>query len=139
MVSNGKALPLRRRFFLSLIILAFSFASCEYEAQLTYKIKNSSTTPLKVICTNTDGIATTDTFNIETGKETMIALIPQGIGLVKKYKETGTSLRDFSRMDIFKNDTIISRINFLNTARWQYVENSKYTADYLLTVTNADF
>jgi hypothetical protein len=100
---------------------------------------NNSSTPIKVISTNTNGIGSTDTFAIDTNAETTIAIIGQGLNGVRKYKETGENLRDFSKMDIFKNDTLQSITDFLKTKRWVYYENSPHTGDYKLTVENSDF
>lgn len=127
-----------KHFIISLLFTALLY-SCDYEAQNSYKIINNSSTPIKVISTNTNGIGSTDTFAIDVNAETTIAVISQGLNGIRSYKETGEYLRDFSKMDIFKNDTTRAATDFLKTERWTYYENSAHTADYKLTVENSDF
>jgi hypothetical protein len=123
----------------ALILLTFFFASCEYEAQLSYKVKNNSTATIKVISTNTDSKTSTDTFLISPNDQTTIAVNGQGLSRVSNYKEKNENLRSFSKMDIFQNDTTKSITDFLKTARWIYNENDKHSADYILTVLQTDF
>src|ERR1051325_8870622 len=110
-------------------ITSFAFVSCliscEYEAQLSYKIQNNSTANITVICTNTNGKVTTDTFKINLNEGRIIAVNGQGINRVSNYKETGDSLRDFTRINIFKNDTLQSLANFLKTNSWTYDEKDQ--------------
>ena len=126
-----------------LIIVLSTLASCEHESQLSYIIKNSSTSEIKVISINTNtnrhpqGPA--DTFAISVGESAIIAVNGQGINRVNSYKETAENLRDFTKMDIFKNDTMQSTVDFLKTSRWIYNETDRFTAEYLLTVTDSDF
>lgn len=122
-----------------LILAPFVFISCEHEAQLSYKIKNDTSAPLKIIRTNTDGGVTTDTLVLPPNDQITIAVNRQGIGNVWKYKENGEKLRDFTTMDIFKNDSVKSKTDFLKTERWVYKETDKYAAEYVLTVSPTDF
>ena len=122
-----------------LFVISSSILACEHEAQLTYKIKDETSAPLKIVSTSTRGIAKADTFVVGVNEEVTIAVNGQGLNRVNKYKEKGEMLRDFSRMDILKNSKVLSKTNFLITERWTYKEKNAYTADYLLTVTDADF
>lgn len=125
--------------YFALVLLTFVFASCEYEAQFTYKVKNGTTSTIKVIRTNTDPKIVTDTFQISPNDQTTIAINGKGLSRVSNYKEKNENLGDFSKMDIFKNDTTQSITNFLKTTRWSYNENNKHSADYILIVTPTDF
>ena len=125
---------------ISFILLAlFSFlASCEYEANLTYAIKNNSSSSIKIVFTNTKTLKD-GTETISPASEKAIAIIGQGLSGVEEYKEKDANLRSFSKMDIYKNDTIKAKTDFLKTDRWEYTATSKHSADYLATVTDSDF
>jgi len=123
----------------ALILLTLFFTSCEYEAQISYKIKNNTTTTIKVISTNTDNKTKTETFFISPNVQATIAINGQGLSGVSNYKEKGEKLRTFSKMDIFKNDSIKSNTDFLKTTRWTYIEKDTHSADYILTVLQTDF
>ncbi|MFZ4800241.1 MAG: hypothetical protein ACOYMA_22315 [Bacteroidia bacterium] len=121
----------------ALILLTFFLASCEYEAQLSYKVKNNTTTKIKVISSYNK--SQTDTFDIPANDQTTIAIIGKGLSSVDNYKEKGEKLRNFSIIAILKNDTIKSNIDFLKTTRWIYNEKNAHSADYILTVLQTDF
>lgn len=123
----------------SLFLLTFIFTSCEYEAQLSYKVSNNTTDTIKVLSINTESLTAPDTFLISPNKQTTIAINAQGLSRVNKYKEEDEKLRSFSKMDIFKSDSIKSVTDFLFTKHWIYNENDKYRAEYILTVSEIDF
>ena len=123
----------------AILLLTLLFISCEHEAQISYKVMNKSTATIKVISTNTDNKTLTDTFLIIPNNQTTIAVNRQGLSSVSTYKEKDVNLRNFSKMDIFQNDTIKSGTDFLKTARWIYNETDKHSADYILTVLQTDF
>ena len=113
--------------------------SCEYEAHLSYKIKNKTVSPIRVISTYMDVKPTADTFLIAPNNQATIAVIDKGLNRVSYYKEKDEKLKDFSNIDIFKNDTIKSTTDFLKTDRWMYVETNNRSANYTLTVLSTDF
>ena len=122
-----------------LLLLFVLLASCEHDVFFSYTIDNNTPVPLKLVCTNTNGNSRTDTFFIAPNKQLTIAENSMGIGTAGSKKEKGDRLLYFTRMDIFKNDTIPLKTDFLRTARWMYSEVSKYAAAYRLTVVPADF
>lgn len=116
-----------------------SMTSCEYEAQISYQIKNNSTAKLKIIYSYKDNNVITDTVFSESNSIKILAVIGQGLNSVDYYKEKGDKLRDFSKIEIFQNDTLLSKTDFLKTDKWIYDEKDSHTAVYLLTVTDTDF
>jgi|SRR5690242_2882584 len=122
-----------------LAFLTLIFTSCEYEAQLSYKVQNSTTSPIKVVSEYKNTQTTTDTFLIAPNEETTIAVIEKGLNGVRYYKEKGEKLSEFSKVDIYKLDTTKSVTDFLQTNRWIYDETSNHSADYKLTVLPTDF
>jgi len=119
--------------------LFFTFTSCEHQAMLTYKVHNSTSAPLRVVTTNTNGRDTTTTISIPAHEQATIAIIAQGLSGVRNYKETGDSLHELTGIDVFRNDTVMAKTSFLNTSRWHYHQNNAHSADYTSTVTDADF
>jgi hypothetical protein len=128
-----------KSFGVILVVLLIALTSCEKEAQLTYKITNTASSDIKVICQNTAGKVVPQTFIIATNNQTIIAVNGEGISRVSNCKETGDTLRNFIVMDIYKYDTLKSAVNFLKTQRWRYNEINNHQADYVLTVTDSDF
>ena len=122
----------------TLIALFFVLISCEHFPDYTYKINNSTTSSLKVIVINTFSNRT-DTIVIATQELYLIARNGHGMGTAKSKQEKGEYLMDFAKIDIYKNDTIKSNTDFLKTERWIYDEKDKYSADYILTVSDSDF
>ena len=113
--------------------------SCEYEAQLTYIIKNNSSAPIKVVYTDSKTTTKTDSVNITPSEQATIAVHGQGLSSVKHYKEIKEELRDFTKMDVYTSDTIKSNEDFLKSNRWLYNEINAHSANYILTVENSDF
>ena len=113
--------------------------SCEYEAQISYQIKNNSSAKLKIIYSYKDNKVIIDTIFSESNSIKILAVIGQGLNGVDYYKEKGDKLRDFSKIEIFQNDTLLSKTDFLETEKWIYDEKDSHSAVYLLTVTDSDF
>jgi hypothetical protein len=122
-----------------LLFLTCILTSCDYEAQLSYQVKNNTTETIKVISTNTYIKTSSDTFLISPNDQATIAVNGQGLSRVSNYKEKNEKLRSFSKMDIFKNDTIKSITDCLKTERWIYDEKDNHSAVYTLTVSSTDF
>lgn len=122
-----------------LAVLTLFLTSCEHEAYLSYKVKNSTASPIKVITEYKDIQTTTDTFLIAPNDEATIAIIGKGLSGVRYYKEKGEKLSEFSKVDIYKLDSSKSVTDFLKTNRWIYDETSNHSADYKLTVLLTDF
>lgn len=120
-------------------LLTLILTSCEYEAQLSYKVANNTTSIIKVISEYTDSKTVTDTFLIAPNDVITIAVIGKGLNGVRYYKEKGETLSDFSKVDIYKNDTVKAATNFLMTSRWNYDETTNHSANYKLTVVPTDF
>ena len=138
---HNRKILIRELYFSTIIILTIItfFTSCDYEAQLSYIVKNNTSGKIQIIVTNLDPLTKTDTFNISKDKQETIAINGRGINGVDYYKENEETLRDFSQMDIFIADTVKSVTDFLKTSCWEYNETSKHSADYILTVNNDDF
>ena len=141
MESTKELKPYRKNNFWILILIPITFiiSSCDYEAQLSYIIKNETSSRIKVIFKNTDEFTKTDTLIIPENNLSTIAINGQGINGIDNYKETEEKLRSFSQIDIFLNDTLKSGNDFLKTSLWEYNETSKHSANYILTVDNDDF
>ena len=45
----------------------------------------------------------------------------------------------FTYFAIYRNDSLLMGEQFLSTDRWVYNKFDKYDAEYMLTVTDADF
>jgi hypothetical protein len=125
-------------YYIILSTFSLLLIGCEYEATYSYKIKNNSAAPIKVIRTNTNGRSSEDTFIIDVTQQTVIAVNGHGISSVKNY-ETSDDLHDITKIEISKNDTLQSKTNFLKTNRWSYKRNNSHNAEYLLTVNDSDF
>lgn len=124
---------------LPLLLFICVLVSCENEANLSYKVRNDTSSILKVISINDKGKTTSDTFLIPANDQQTIAINLQGTDDISNYKELNENLRDFRRMDIFLNETVPSTTDFLKSARWMYDEKNNRVADYLLIVTESDF
>ncbi len=122
----------------TLIALALIVTSCEHFPNYSYIINNSATSAIRVIVTNTFSNRT-DTIIIDPQNQSLIAKNGHGIGTAKSKQEKGENLMDFTKMDIYKSDTIKSNTDFLKTSRWIYKETDKYSADYILTVNDSNF
>ena len=120
-------------------MLTLILTSCEYEAQLSCKVANNTTSTIKVISEYTDSKIFTDTFLIAPNDVMTIAVIGKGLNGVRYYKEKGETLSDFSKLDIYKNDNTRAITNFLQTSRWTYDETTNHSADYKLTIVPTDF
>ena len=115
-------------------LLTLISVSCEYEAQLSYKVANNTPSTIKIISEYTDSKTETDTSLISPNSVMTIAVIGKGLNGVRYYKEKDETLSDFSKIDIYKNDTTKAITNFLKTNRW-----TNHSADYKSTVATTDF
>ncbi len=125
--------------FCTFLFLSVTLVSCEYKAQLSYNVKNNTNTIIKVISTSTYNKVSTDTVFIIPNSQAKIAVNSYGVGSVGKHKEVEETLRNFSKMDVFINDTTKSVTNFLLTERWIYEQTTKNRGSHLLTVSATDF
>ncbi len=121
------------------VVSLIALSSCEYGATLTYKVKNNADDTITVVRTKLYGTEPTDTFWISYNSTMTIAVNGQGLSHVRNFKETGDTLRDFERIDIYNHAGQQSVTDFMRTEEWVYKENSDYMADYTATVTNDDF
>ncbi len=121
--------------FGSLLLLA----SCSKQSVITYRMKNIASDSIDVIRTRIDGSNRIDTIQIGYNQQVTIAVSTEGGDHVSKYRESGEKLRRFTRIDVYRNHTLISRTNFLLSSRWAYRELGRHAADYEAVVTDADF
>ncbi len=120
-------------------VLSIAFTSCDHEATLTYRVKNNADDTITVVRTKVDGGEITDTFWVGYNTTMTIAVNGEGLNHVSTYKETGETLREFTRIDIYNHAGQQSVTNFLRTKEWVYKENGAHMADYTATVTSDDF
>ncbi len=113
---------------------------CVKEASVSYSIKNASSFPIKVTYVNNHSNNTAgSSVVIYVGSEVTLAVINKGKFRVSRFKEKDEQLSDFSKIDILLNNSVNSKTNFLKTSCWVYEKQEKRQANYLLTVTDADF
>ena len=129
-------LKIKRYSYVFLPTILILFTSCDRWCEFTYKVKNQASVPIKVISTNR---GKTEIFIIDTNRETIIAKNLGPMTWVTNAKETGDSLRSFSKIDIFRDDTLKSQTDFLKTNLWVFKEISHFYADYTTTVKDTDF
>jgi hypothetical protein len=124
--------------FYLLFILLLVLVSCDYVSSLSYKVRNNTDAPVKVIATHTDTRVPTDTILIDPNEQKVIG-VKGGMGRVSKYREEYENLGHFSKIEISQYESNISASDFLKKERWVYNESDKYIADYTLTVLPGDF
>ena len=126
-------------YLLSLLMLSTIFYSCEYEAQISYKITNKSVKRIKVLFIVDSNQKKTDSVFVDVDKTELIKVEGQGLSTVDNYKEKNERLSEFSKISVYKSDTIESKTDFMLTTKWSYYENNSHSADYVATVIDSDF
>jgi hypothetical protein len=125
-------------YIVSVLLLA-TMASCDKAATLYYKITNIASDSVDVVRTLVDGTEMTDTFRIGFNQQVTIAVTDAGLNHVSTYKETGDTLRGFTKILVYKKHTQLSKTDFRLTSQWTYNELGKHKADYTTTVSDKDF
>ena len=125
--------PLSRFIYMLIILLLYS---CEYEAQISYKVSNDLSENIKVVF-NDNGKDIT--IVVDSKKTATIAVHGQGLSSVDNYKESSTQLSEFIILDIYKKDTIKSKTDYMKTENWTWHENDVHNAEYTTIVNNSDF
>lgn len=124
------------RQIIKLILILFLLSSCDYEAQISYKITNRSSYEIKIIY-NENGHD--DTLRVDKDITELIAIHGHGLSSVDNYKETNDELSEFKRIDIYRIDTIKTVTNYIQTKNWIWQEKDAHSADYTAIVTDDDF
>jgi hypothetical protein len=122
-----------------LLILTIIFNSCEYEAQISYKITNNSEKRIKVLFSVDSNQKKLDSVYVDVNKTELLIVAGQGLSSVDNYKEKNVSLSEFSRISVYRSDTIESQTEFMLTAKWDFHENNSHSADYTAIVNDSDF
>jgi hypothetical protein len=124
-------------FFLLLNILLF--LSCKKSTRYSYIIKNNTPNSIKVIYKNLD-ISPKDSFILNSySSKSFVVIWGERNSIVKNYNKSSFYLRDFEQLDIYKNDILKSKTNFLESNRWGYLELTKGLAEYNAIVEETDF
>ncbi len=110
---------------------------CGEHTTVTYKLRNIATDPV-IVVSAPRGQVKNDTFVIRYNETRTIAVVGQGNGHVSQYKETGASLHDLARLEVYTADTTAYTADLKATARWAYTERYKHAGEYLLTLTTKD-
>lgn len=121
------------------VISLLCMYSCEYEAEIAYKISNKTTNKIMVIYNDNDFKNKNDTVFVASNETGLIVVHGQGLSSVEYYKETKDRLSEFSQLDIYKNDTIKSKTDFMLTSKWIWHKNNAHSADYTATINDSDF
>jgi hypothetical protein len=131
-----------------LIITMLSAASCRKidtsgNTVVYYRIENQSDYTIKVISDKFWSNSEDPVFNIDTivhyspGESRDLVVI---YGMNRDFNfETGDSLEGIGILKIYKNDTIPSVYNYLETKYWSYSKPASYKIQYTLEITNASF
>ena len=122
---------------MTFICFLLTLYSCEYEAQISYKISNESSTKIKVVF-NDNGISN-DTVYIDIDTTETIAIHGQGLSSVDNYKENSVKLSEFFLLEIYKHDTIRTQTDFSETKNWVWYGKDVHSAEYTATINNNDF
>lgn len=125
------------------------FASCVKTDSTTcyyYNVRNQNNSEIKVIYTfygyHTGSDPQPDTvIHIGAGEEKTlyVYLLMYSYNSNHENPETGDTLRNILRMDVYKDDTVKSGKNCLLTEYWHYVPPDYGKGELELTVTEEDF
>lgn len=128
---------------LLLLLLCWCASGCDRFAQVAYHVRNDAPFPVKTVyqlrpTASAEG-KQEDTIIIAPNADQVIAVITYGTNRVEDYRSTGTYQEDFSRLELFRDDTLNSLRDPRLTDHWHYREENKHYAHYTLTVSAADF
>ncbi len=118
-----------------MLILLYLY-SCEYEAQISYKVSNDLSENINVVFNDNGNDIT---IVVDTKKTVTIAVHGQGLSSVDNYKESSTQLSEFILLDVYKQDIIKSKTDYMKTENWIWHENDVHNAEYTTIVKNSDF
>jgi hypothetical protein len=110
-------------------LIVFLLSSCDCVYNYTYEVENQSSSTIKVKWEASDfvGMGPLDSLEIEPGNTS--ALFSTGHGI--EPCRTGPFFRDVNQMfiaiTITKDDTIVSKLDFLENAQWNF-DDGLYTA-----------
>ena len=79
------------------------------------------------------------TIRIEPHSSTAIAVIVQDMNPVDDCLGTEASLRDFRKINLYRDDTIPSHKNALRRDNWEFAKENKWGGTYTLQVGEGDF
>jgi len=128
---------MKKLYLVAIVCTIAAWASCKKEAMLYYKVKNIASDSVLVVRSYANSIAS-DTFYISYNQTMVVAVISPGNNHISKYRETGTRMSAFNYITIYKNFKP-ARTDFMQRSKWAYIEKGNKSADYLTTVTDADF
>jgi hypothetical protein len=124
---------------LSIVAFCACVSACDPASIATYKIVNQTPGVLKIhYITRGKPENDTSTQFVSAGT-TVVVGKEEGLGYVESRKEKSDTLYIYSRLDVFKNDTIPSKKNFKLTKYWTFEKKGKFSADYVLSIREDDF
>ena len=112
-------------------------SACNKQAVVNYTIKNIASDSIMAVRSYPNSVSS-DTFYISYNQTVTIGSSSPGNEHVSKYQETGSRLSKLSTVKVYKNNQE-SRIDYMQSSYWNYIEKGSKRADYLATVTDNDF
>jgi hypothetical protein len=119
-----------------LLIGGIVFSSCDPLCVYNYKVYNTSGFTIHVRYTT---YSQKDTTVILTSGQNYTIFNDQGVcGGVEDYQKSDSML-NIKNIIVSRQDTILSKNNYILRSFWNYTKQEKYKAEYSATITREDF